>query len=62
MSDPRGFYEDDEPVEDITAAFERGVKGVTRRPPCGFNVTVLLPGFAPILTATSSHPSVRDQE
>lgn len=26
------FYEDDEPVEKIRAAFERGEKGVTKRP------------------------------
>jgi len=26
------FYEDDEPVEKIQAAFERGDKGVTERP------------------------------
>lgn len=26
------FYEDDEPAEEIQAAFERGEKGVTKRP------------------------------
>lgn len=26
------FYEDDEPVEKIQAAFQRGEKGVTKRP------------------------------
>lgn len=26
------FYEDDEPVEDVRAAFEAGEKGITRRP------------------------------
>ena len=26
------FYEDDEPVADVLAAFDRGVKGVTQRP------------------------------
>lgn len=58
-----GFYEDDEPVEKVTAAFERGDKGVTRPPRRGVNERVTLPG-APILTTTSSHPctSVRDQE
>lgn len=25
------FYEDDEPVDEVVAAFERGQKGVTRR-------------------------------
>jgi hypothetical protein len=29
------FYEDDEPIEKITAAFERGVKGVTAPPSRG---------------------------
>lgn len=32
MSDASGFYEDDEPVEKVRAAFDRGEKGVTRRP------------------------------
>lgn len=26
------FYEDDEPLEDVLAAYERGIKGVTARP------------------------------
>lgn len=29
MSD---FYEDDEPIEDVAQAFDRGEKGVTRKP------------------------------
>ena len=32
MTDPAGFYEDDEPLEKIEAAFERGVKRMTARP------------------------------
>ncbi len=32
MTDPAGFYEDDEPLEKIEAAFERGVKRITTRP------------------------------
>lgn len=27
-----GFYEDDEPIEKIKAAFERGIKGITAQP------------------------------
>ncbi len=27
------FYEDDEPIEDVIAAFDAGEKGVTRPPP-----------------------------
>jgi hypothetical protein len=26
------FYEDDEPLEEVRAAYERGIKGVTARP------------------------------
>ena len=33
MGDPAGFYEDDEPLEKIEAAFERGAKRRTARPP-----------------------------
>jgi hypothetical protein len=32
MTDTAGFYEDDEPLEKIEAAFERGVKRMTVRP------------------------------
>ena len=32
VTDPAGFYEDDEPLEEIEAAFERGVKRITARP------------------------------
>lgn len=32
VTDPAGFYEDDEPLEKIEAAFERGVKRMTARP------------------------------
>jgi hypothetical protein len=32
MTPSSDFYEDDEPVEKIKAAFERGIKGVTARP------------------------------
>ena len=32
MSDASGFFEDDEPVEKVRAAFDRGEKGVTKRP------------------------------
>lgn len=37
MSDS-DFYEDDEPVADVLAAFERGEKIVTRRNEWGFDV------------------------
>ncbi len=33
MSEPGDFYEDDEPIEAIRAAFERGTKGTTGLPP-----------------------------
>jgi|GEM_PF-4862528 len=36
------FYEDDEPLDDVLAAFDRGAKGVTA-PPSGQNKT--LPRF-----------------
>ncbi|TCN40501.1 hypothetical protein EV644_106430 [Kribbella orskensis] len=36
------FYEDDEPVENVKAAFERGTKGVTA-PQRGFNLFVAVP-------------------
>ena len=32
MKNPEDFYEDDEPIEKILAAFERGPKGTTKRP------------------------------
>lgn len=32
VTDTAGFYEDDEPLEKIEAAFERGVKRMTARP------------------------------
>ena len=32
MGDTAGFYEDDEPLEKIEAAFDRGVKRMTTRP------------------------------
>ena len=32
MTNPAGFYEDDEPLEKIEAAFERGFKRMTVRP------------------------------
>lgn len=32
MSSHAGFYEDDEPVDEIAAAFEQGIKGVTAPP------------------------------
>ena len=32
MTPGSDFYEEDEPVEKIKAAFERGIKGVTARP------------------------------
>lgn len=38
------FYEDDEPVEQILAAFERGEKRQTKRPNRGFNEHLRLPG------------------
>lgn len=38
MSDqPTDFYEDDEPVEKVRAAFERGEKGLTARRPRDVN-------------------------
>lgn len=32
MSTPEGFYEEDEPIEDVISAFERGEHGITRPP------------------------------
>jgi hypothetical protein len=32
MGTPEGFYEEDEPLQDVIAAFERGEQGVTRPP------------------------------
>jgi hypothetical protein len=53
--DADDFYEDDEPVEKIMAAFERGEKGVTASPSRGINETVMVPGLRPILTERSSN-------
>lgn len=39
-----GFYEDDEPVEDVVAAFERGDKGVTEKPTRGVQKYFTAPG------------------
>jgi hypothetical protein len=52
--DPDSFYEDDEPVEEILAAFERGEKGVTKRPPRGYNETLRVPGLTPTLSRSSN--------
>ncbi|MFB9882970.1 hypothetical protein ACFFMN_34065 [Planobispora siamensis] len=38
------FYEDDEPVEKIVAAFERGEKRLTKQPTRGFNEHLNLAG------------------
>ena len=35
MSPDSDFFEEDEPVERVREAFERGVKGLTRRPSAG---------------------------
>lgn len=32
MKNPEDFYEDDEPIEKILAAFDHGPKGTTKRP------------------------------
>jgi hypothetical protein len=53
--DSDDFYEDDEPVEEIMAAFERGEKGVTAPPSHGVNETIIVPGLRPILTQKSSN-------
>ncbi|MFI6508468.1 hypothetical protein ACIBCT_12755 [Streptosporangium sp. NPDC050855] len=42
--DANEFYEDDEPVEKIVAAFERGEKRVTKHPSRGFNAHITLAG------------------
>jgi hypothetical protein len=52
--DSDDFYEDDEPLEEIVAAFERGEKGLTAPPPRGFNETLTVPGLRPILTQYSN--------
>lgn len=46
------FYEDDEPIEEVLAAFERGEKGVTRRP--GFRIV-----DAPDFVTTGTNMGVR---
>lgn len=39
------FYEDDEPIEELEAAFEQGEKRLTKRPAaCGYNATAVVPG------------------
>jgi hypothetical protein len=38
-----GFYEDDEPVEKIRAAFDAGVKGVTARGSSGRTQYLIIP-------------------
>jgi len=53
------FYEDDEPLEKIRAAFEHGLKGVTARPP-KFDLAespVLQPG--PSSRSWPAHVSVK---
>ncbi|MEV7970698.1 hypothetical protein AB0O34_32620 [Sphaerisporangium sp. NPDC088356] len=47
------FYEDDEPIEQVLAAFERGDKRLTRRPNRGFNEHLSLFGVAVSETSTS---------
>jgi hypothetical protein len=38
-----GFYEDDEPIEKIRAAFDAGVKGVTARGSSGRTEYLIIP-------------------
>lgn len=45
-----GFYEDDEPVEKIIGAFDRGTKALTEAPPRGQTEYLVLCG--PLLTDT----------
>lgn len=47
--DPNGFYEDDEPIDEIVAAFQRGEKGVTGESARGVNETLIVPG-GPLVT------------
>ena len=42
--DRNDFYEDDEPVEEVLKAFERGQKHVTEPPALGFNLHLSLRG------------------
>lgn len=48
------FYEDDEPVEDIVAAFERGEKRITQRPNRGFNEHISMPGTSSVGETSTS--------
>lgn len=50
----RGFYEPDEPMEKVAAAFERGDKGVTRQPKRGFNEALNLPGALSVGASTQT--------
>jgi hypothetical protein len=52
MGMPEGFYEDDEPVDDVIAAFERGEHGVTRRP-----VVIETAGLAAPEPGTTTFPA-----
>jgi hypothetical protein len=51
MGTPDGFYEDDEPVEDVIAAFERGEQGFTRPP-----VVIDTAGLAAPESGTTTFP------
>lgn len=51
------FYEEDEPVQDILQAFERGEKRVTRRPDRGFNEHLTIVG-TPTVGETRTSGSV----
>lgn len=50
------FYEDDEPVEKISAAFIKGEKHLTKAPVNGRNAYVALPGLA-MAPASDNHPT-----
>lgn len=64
MADQPDFYEDDEPLEDVLAAWERGVKGATAPPIWGYElmpgqwVTLRSPNIRGVPTF-AGHPMVR---
>jgi hypothetical protein len=64
MTSDTEFYEDDEPVEKILDAFERGQKGITARPVRGWTryLSVSRPGhagFLPRITIVSGRVAAR---
>lgn len=60
---PNDFYEDDEPVEDVFAAFDRGAKDVTRPPGLGQTHHLALPGaWSPGLVITGRARAVEREQ